>query len=919
VGRGFASGNETLLHLLAAGDFAKQPPGLATNHKGGLLSAMDILSIRAIEGRNIYCKHPVIILGIGLGEYSECYTDTIKGFERQLLKYLPGLKSHYCSKGRPGGFVERLQEGTLLGHVIEHIALELQYQIGSNVAYGKTRLQTEPDIYDVVYEYEVKEVGLLAGEMAFELVKSILNDTAWNREENLDKLRQAMSRYALGPSTAAIINACKKRNIPVLRLDSASLLQLGYGSKQRRVQATITDGTSCLGADIAGDKTLTKQLLQDAGIPTPSGCITENLEAALQTAKSFGGPVVIKPYNGNQGKGVALNLRTPQEITAAFQVAKNYSNKVLVEEHVEGKHYRVFVVNRKVIAVAERKPTYAIGDGQHTIKELIGLINQNPTRGMGHEKPLTKISIDPELILVLTKQELSLDYVPKLGEKVHLRENANLSTGGIAIDVTDLIHKRNVELVLRAVDVIGLDVAGVDLVTPDIAKPMDEEGGTIIEINAAPGIRMHHYPVKGQPRKAGQAIVDYLFPKSKENGRIPLAVVTGTNGKTTTTRFLAFMGQKNGYKVGYTTTSGVYVNDELIIEGDATGPLSAQVVLKDKRVTLGVLETARGGILRGGLGYDLADVAVITNISEDHLGQNGVKTLEDLVAVKAVVLEALSKEGTAVLNADDPLVAPLAERTTANIIYFSRNSDNIYVRRHLGKGGKGVFVKNKQVVVAEGQKVIKLANLKDIALTKGGMVSYNIENALAATSAALALGFKLDIISRALKEFGGQANHNPGRLEIYKTNDITVVVDYGHNPAGYEEVFKWLKSLKCSKIHGVIGVPGDRLDETIRKAGSIAAKYCHHLYIKEDEVSRGREVGEVASLLLQGAMRENKEALEYVIEYNEIKALKIALENCKPGDLVVIFYEKLKPVLKYLEEWSKNTNAESTNQVAVAE
>lgn len=887
--------------------------------QGGLKLTMDILSIRAIEGRNIYCNHPVIVLNLSLGEYRECYTDQLPNFNQRLLKKLPGLREHYCSKGRPGGFVERLDEGTLLGHVIEHIALELQYQAGSDVAYGKTRLQQEPDIYDVVYEYEVKEVGLLAGKMAVGLAKAILKDSFWSLEENLAELKNTMARFTLGPSTKAIISACKERNIPVLRLDSSSLLQLGYGSKQRRVQATITERTSCLAVDVAGDKTLTKRLLQDAGIPTPYGCITENLETALLTAKRFGRAVVIKPHNGNQGKGVALNLRTPQEITAAFQVAKNYSDKILVEEHIEGRHYRVLVVDKKVIAVAERKPTYAVGDGQHTIKELISLINKNPARGIGHEKPLTKISIDPELILVLTKQGLSLDCVPKPGEKVHLRENANLSTGGIAIDVTDLIHKRNVELVLRAVEIIGLDVAGVDLVTPDISKPMDQEGGAIIEINAAPGIRMHHHPLKGQPRNAGQAIVDYLFPNSDENGRIPLAVVTGTNGKTTTTRLLAFMGRKSGHTVGYTTTSGVYINDEPIIEGDTTGPFSAQAVLKDKRVTLGVLETARGGILRGGLGYDLADVAVVTNISEDHLGQNGINTLEDLADVKALVLEALPKKGTAVLNADDPLVALMANRTTANIIYFSRNSDNIFVRRHLGAGGKAVFVKNKQVIVAEGQKAIKLANLKDIALTKGGMVSYNIENSLAAISAALALGFERDTIALSLKEFGGQASHNPGRLEVFHINGITVVVDYGHNPASFAEVFKWIKSLKCSKIHGVIGVPGDRLDETIKNAGSTAAKYCHHLYLKEDEDPRGRKVGEVADLLLQGAMRENKDALDYVIEYDELEAFKMALENSKSGDVVVVFYEKLGPILEYLKEWSNKTDSEPTTKVAAAE
>lgn len=874
--------------------------------------------MRAIEGRNIYCNRPVIVLTLRLGDYRERYTDQIEDFNARLLKQLPGLKDHHCSRGRPGGLVERLYEGTLLGHVLEHIALELQFRIGCDVAYGKTRLQVEPDIYDIVYEYEVKEVGLLAGKMAFELINGILNDRIWNLEEKLDELRRTKAKYTLGPSTKAIIEACKARDIPVIRLDSGSFLQLGYGCKQKRVQATITERTSCLAVDIAGDKMLTKKLLEEAGIPTPKGCITESLETALLQAKSFGKAVVIKPFNGNQGKGVALNLRTPQEITAAFQVAKNYSEKILVEEHIEGKHYRVLVVDGKVVAVAERKPTYVIGDGQHTIKELIDQINQNPDRGIGHEKPLTRISIDPELILVLTKQGLSLDYVPKAGEKVSLRENANLSTGGVAIDVTDQIHEHNKELVLRAVDIVGLDVAGVDLVTPDIGKPFDRDGGAIIEINAAPGIRMHHYPVEGQPRNAGRAIVGYLFPNPEDNGRIPLAVVTGTNGKTTTTRLLAYMGRKSGHVVGYTTTSGVYINETCLIEGDTTGPRSAQAVLKDRRVTLGVLETARGGILRGGLGYDKADVAVVTNISEDHLGQNGIYTLEDLAEVKALVLEALPKQGTAVLNADDPLVCRMAKRTKSNIIYFSRHPDNIVVRRHLGAGGKAVFVLNKNVILAHGLKVEKLISVKDIALTKGGTVTYNLENALAAICAALALGLERESIVSSLREFGKDSRHNPGRLDVRHLNGITVVIDYGHNPAGYEEVFNWLKTLKCSRIHGVIGVPGDRLDDSIKKVGSIAAKHCHYLYLKEDRDLRGRQPGEVANLLLEGVLSVGKESLQYVIECRELEAFKMALKNSKPGDLVVVFYEQLEPIVAYLQEWSGKADSKPT-KVAVAE
>lgn len=865
---------------------------------------MEIKAIRAIEGKNMYCNRPVIVLQLDLQEYGQCYTNEIEEFTKHLLKHLPGLEEHFCSRGKRGGFVERLTEGTLLGHVVEHIALELQYLVGSDVVYGKTRWLADPSLYEIVFEYEVQECGYLAARQAVQLVEAILQEQPWSLEDNLWQLQKLMAAYALGPSTKAIIAACRKRNIPVLRLGSGSLLQLGYGHKQQRVQATITARTSCIAADIAGDKTLTKLLLNDLGIPTPKGRIALSLEEALLEARKIGSPVVIKPYNGNQGKGVALNLRTPQEITAAFQVAKNYSDKVLVEEYVRGKHYRVLVVNQQIVAVAERIPTFVTGDGIHTIKQLINITNQDPLRGYEHEKPLTKITIDPELILVLTKNGLTLDYIPPAGEKVCLRENANLSTGGIAVDVTAQIHAGNTSLILRAVQAIGLDVAGVDLVTADIGKPVEEEGGAIIEINAAPGIRMHHYPSKGEPRDVGGAIVDYLFP-APENGRIPLAVVTGTNGKTTTTRLLAHMLRNEGHLVGYTTTSGVYIGEEVILKGDTTGPLSAQAVLRDTRVTAAVLETARGGIIRGGLGYDFADVAVVTNITEDHLGQDGIETLEELADIKGLVLDALAKKGTAVLNADDPLVVSLAHRARGQVIYFSQKAENIIVRRHLGIGGTAVFVSGGQVVAATGPVVRKLVPVKDIALTRGGQVIYNLENALAATAAALALGVSQPDISNALMHFGSKRHDNPGRLEIYEVKGVTVVIDYGHNPAGYEQVLRWAKKLNKVAIRGVIGVPGDRPDATIIKAGAVAGRYCQWIYIKEDCDLRGRQQGEVAQLLRQGVLSEDKAKIKGLrIEYEEIKAFKEALEDSRPGEMVIIFYEQLEPVLNCLQAWA---------------
>lgn len=879
---------------------------------------MEIKALRAIESTNIYSSRPVIVMELDLGEYDEVFTSELEGFNKRLLKTLPGLAEHYCSRGRPGGFVERLEEGTLLGHVTEHVALELQYQAGCDVVYGKTRWSGRPRIYEVVFEYQVKEGGLLAAKQAVQLINALLQECPWSLEENLEQLRQVMAEYTLGPSTKAIIEACRRRDIPVIPLGAGSLLQLGYGYKQRWVQATITDKTSCLAVDIAGDKALTKRLLSEMGIPVPRGVVVETLEEALEEARKMGTAVAIKPYNGNQGKGVSLNLQTSQEINTAFHVAKNYSDKLLVEEYVQGKHYRLVVVDGKLVAAAQRIPTFVIGDGKHSIRQLIHLVNQDPQRGYHHEKPLTKITIDPELILVLTKQGLNLDYVPGDGEKVTLRENANLSTGGIAIDVTDQVHERNKELVIRAVQLIGLDVAGVDLVTPDIAKPVEEEGGAIIEINAAPGIRMHHYPSAGKPRDVGGAIVDSLFPPG-ENGRIPLAVVTGTNGKTTTTRLIVQILRQAGHRVGYTTTGGIYVNDQCLLKGDATGPRSAQGVLRDKRITAAVLETARGGLIRGGLGYDRADVAVITNIGEDHLGQDGIETLEDLVRVKSLVLKGLGNKGYAVLNADDPMVMELASYAPGPIIYFSKNENNKIVKRHLGIGGTAVFVLQGQVVIATGDKMERLLPVKEIPLTYNGLMAFNVENSLAAVGAALALGLDLKVMADTLRSFGKERDHNWGRLEVYEVKGLTVVVDYGHNPAAFEQVFKWAKNLN-KPLRAVIGVPGDRGEELIQKAGQVAGRYCQWVYIKEDRDLRGRKPGEVAELLKQGVMAGNTGKLkDLVIELDEVKAFQRALQDARAGEVVIIFYEHLEPIRKALQDWSAAKEQSVSQPVAAAE
>jgi cyanophycin synthetase len=856
---------------------------------------MELLKIQAIPGANVFCYRPVIRAVVDLQEWAEITSDTLGDFNSRLLQYLPNLYDHYCSRGKPGGFVERLNEGTLLGHIIEHVTIELLTLAGQNIPYGKTLcLPEHPGHYEIIFNYDSEEGGLEAIRHGFELVNELLENKIPDVEGRVKLIEQVSLENNLGSSTRAIVEAARERGIPVQRLNDGSLLQLGYGRSQRRVQATMTDRTSCIGVDIACDKGLTKKLLHEGGVPVPLGYIVRTEDEAAEAFSQLGKLAVVKPYNGNQGKGVTLKLESEMEVRSAFRVAQTYGDQVLVEEFIEGKNFRILIVDGKMVAAAERIPAHIVGDGISCIEELVQRANSDPERGEDHEKALTKIKIDPVVLMTLAQKKLTLDTIPALGEVVYLRDSANLSTGGIAEDVTQRVHPDNIELAEYAARIVGLDVAGVDFVIGDIEQSYREQNGTIIEVNAAPGIRMHHSPTKGKPLDVGRLIVNQVFPTG--NGRIPIVAITGTNGKTTTTRMIGKMLSDCKLDVGMTTTDGIYVKGKLLVQGDTTGPESAQIVLRHPDVQVAVLETARGGILRSGLAYDYADVAVITNITNDHLGQYGIENLEDIAHVKSLVAEVVQPHSYVVLNADDPLVTPIARRTKGRVIFFSTEKDNLTIRKHLALGGTAVFVRRGMILLCQGDQSYKICAVKQLPVTWDGKALHNLQNALAAIAAGWSLGLTAEGIQASLTEFASDSEYNRGRMNLYRIGGVDVFIDYGHNAAGINEIAKTLRKFKARSVVGCITVPGDRPDDSVREVARVAAQGFHRLIIREDDDLRGRQPGEIAGILFEEAVSAGMDPRKITVVLPEREAFQHGLDTCKPGEIFVMFYEHLEPI-----------------------
>ncbi|AFS77866.1 cyanophycin synthetase CphA [Gottschalkia acidurici 9a] len=862
---------------------------------------MRIIDTKIFSGRNIYSHKPVIKVLVDLEELSDKTTVDFDGFNDHLLELFPSLIEHHCGLRKHGGFVERINEGTYFAHVVEHLILELQAILGYEVFFGKTRMEESPSLYNMIIEYCNENVAVECVKQSIYIIESIIKNESIDLDNILYDLNEIKERYELGPSTKAIFDEAKKRGIPARRLGNDSILELGYGKYSRLVQAALTDSTNSISIDISCNKQLTKQLLMENNIPVSYGDTANSIDEALEIAKEIGYPVVLKPLDGNQGKGVVLNINSPEELEDNFRIPTRYSDSILVEKYIQGKDYRVLVVKDKVSAVAERRAPKIVGDGVHTIKELVSMENENKLRGYGHEKPQTKIRLDRVALNYLEKNNLTEDSVPEVGQIVKLRSNGNISTGGSAIECTNNIHPYNIELAIKAAKIIGLDIAGIDIIAKDISKPITDCGGAIIEVNAVPGLRMHLHPTIGNSINVASDILDSIYPEGTPYS-VPIVATTGTNGKTTTTRLIGHSLSRAGKKVGMTTSSGIYIDNKCILKGDNTGPVSARNVLSSKEIDIALLEVARGGLVRRGLGYDVADIAILTNIGDDHIGLDGIESVEDLAFAKSLVLEAVKPNGYSVINADDKMAEYLINRASGKLILFSQTHKNEILIKHIKEGNIALCIEEDSIYIYNNFEKTKLIDLNSIPITFNGTLECNVENVLAGSSALYGLGTPLDTIREGLETFRCDVKMNPGRFNIFELGNIKVMIDYGHNIGGYEEVGKFISKLNVSRSIGIIGVPGDRSDEQIFNIGVRCSEIFSKVYIKEDMVLRGRKPGEVANILYEGLLSGNFNEDNIKIVPSEIEALKIAVSESEDGDFVTLFYEELNPAVKLVTQ-----------------
>ena len=755
-------------------------------------------------------------------------------------------------------------------------------------------------VYKVAISYREEKLGLACLDKAFELLMAAVHDRPFDVDAEVEKLKEYAYDVCLGPSTKAIVDAAKARNIPWRRLNEGSLVQLGYGHLQRRICTAEADTTSAIAESIAQDKDLTRMLLKTIGVPTPEGQPVESAEEAWEVAQDIGLPVVIKPQYGNHGRGVATNLQSREQVEAAYRAAREEGSSIVCERHAPGDDYRILVIGGRMIAAARREPAHVIGDGQSTVQKLIDVVNEDPRRSDGHSTVLSKIKIDAVALGVLMEQGLTPDTIPPLGKKVLIRRNANLSTGGTAADVTDIVHPDVARQCVEAARVIGLDIAGVDVVAQDITQPLQGQRGVIVEINAGPGLRMHIEPSSGQGRPVGEAIIDMMFPEGN-NGRVPIVSVTGVNGKTTTTRLVAHIVGCTGKKVGMTCTDGIYIHGRRIDSGDCSGPQSARSVLMNPAVDAAVLETARGGILREGLGFDFCDVGIVTNIGEgDHLGLSDIETLEQLAKVKRCVIEAVSKTGYGVLKANDPYTAEMAERCKGGVIFFAIDGNDPVLSEHRSKGGRAAFVRDNAIILAEGNTDFPLLSLERIPLTHNGRITFQVENVLAAAAACWGLGMPCEQIRLGLESFSAHMDKVPGRFNLVEMHGATVIVDYGHNASSLMAIAESLEQFPHEHRTVIYSAAGDRRDEDMVRQGEILANYFDRIILYEDQYLRGRQPGEIMSLFKKGMDAGRK-----VKEIHEVSgwpnAVDRALKLIRKGDLLLMQADTIDEAVQYLQ------------------
>ncbi|MAZ72940.1 MAG: cyanophycin synthetase [Flavobacteriaceae bacterium] len=865
---------------------------------------MKIREINAMRGPNYWSvrRHKLIVMVLDLEKMEEYPSDKIPGFLNRLKTMFPTMYSHRCSVGEAGGFFQRVEEGTWMGHIIEHIALEIQTLAGMDTGFGRTRDYGEHGVYNVVFSYMEENVGRYAAEASVNICEALIAAKDYDLEPDIQKMRELRESSRLGPSTGSIVEEAESRGIPWIRLNQYSLCQLGYGANQKRIQATVTSETSSIGVELACDKEDTKYLLEQAEVEVPRGDIISRESSLEDACRYVGYPLVIKPIDGNHGRGITVDIQNYEEAVVAFHAAKEVSRRVIVEKYITGEDYRLLVINNVLVAGAKRTPAHVVGNGTSTVQQLIDETNKDPRRGYGHEKVLTQITVNDLTKTIIKEAGKTLESVLDKGEILELKDTANLSTGGTAEDITDIIHPANVSMAERISKIIDLDICGIDIMTSDISQPLSETGGAVLEVNAGPGFRMHLAPTTGLPRNVASPVIDKLFPKQGDTGRIPITAITGTNGKTTTSRLIAHMAKMKGHRVGYTTSDGVYIQNRLLMTGDCTGPASAEFVLKDPTVNFAVLECARGGLLRAGLGFKNCDVAVVTNVAADHLGLKGIHTVEQLARVKGVVPETVLPDGYAVLNADDDLVYEMRRSINCNLALFSMDEENTRIKALQRRGGITAVYENGYITICKGEWKMRVMRAVDIPLTYGGKAHFMIQNVLAAVLAAQVQGIRIEDMKVALETFIPSAAQTPGRLNLFEFENFSILLDYAHNPAGMRALKQFADNIEASHKVCIIAGIGDRRVEDNNMMGSIAAEMADEIIIRQDKRLRGKTEEELIKMLEDGIKMKDPNIKTTVIP-SEKEAITYAVNNARKRSLIILCSDVVPDALELVQKF----------------